>query len=85
MIRNIEQYRKLSPARMAQLADVNHRAFAIEELRQDILELYKQNEKLKEVARMIGYPEEISEEFQWDYEDASQFIRSNFTLEELDQ
>lgn len=83
MKRTIDQWRKCSPLKMAhEQSDVAKR-FAFEDAKADILELYAENMRLRNIARVIAYPAHGTPETAYSMRDLALLLQSAYTAEQL--
>ena len=57
MKRTIDQWRNCDPRAMANNQSNAAVQFALEDAKADVLELHKENQRLRNIARAIAYPE----------------------------
>lgn len=83
MKRTIDQWNKCEPKAMVQKQSEAACIFALQDAKADILELYKENLRLKNIARMIAYPCRGTHEEGYGIIDLSKLIQSAYTADQL--
>jgi len=84
MKRTIEQWKNCDPNAMAHNQSDAAKAFAFEDAKADILELYAENKRIRRVMQIIAYPRRGTHEEGYGIMDVSKLIQSAFTAEYLD-
>jgi hypothetical protein len=84
MRRSIEQYKNSCPKTMAHDMSDNAKQFAFEDAKSDIIELYEENIKMRELLRIIAYPCRGTNEEDIDIYSASEMIQAHYTSEQLE-
>ena len=83
MKRTIEQWKKCDPKAMATRQSDAAKYFAFEDAKADIIELYNENLRLKNVMRIIAYPSRGTHEEGYNITDMAKLIQSAYTAEQL--
>lgn len=83
MKRTIESYRNCDPKCMSTGQSDIAKRYAFEDMKADILELYNENQRLKNVMRIIAYPRRGTHEEGYNLMDMAKLIQSAYTAEEL--
>lgn len=83
MRRTIETYKKGDPFALAHNQSANAAMFAFEDMHADIIELWNENQRLKEIARMIAFPRRGTAEESYNIMDMAKLIQSAYTAESL--
>jgi hypothetical protein len=83
MKRLIEQWKNCDPKLMAHAQSLEAVQFAFEDAKADILELYKENMRLRNLARVIAYPARGTHEEGYNLMDFAKLIQSAYTAEQL--
>lgn len=83
MKRTIEQWSKCDPKAMAINQGDVAKQFAFEDAKADILELYAENLRLRNVMRIIAYPRRGTHEEGYCIIDMAKLIQSAYTAEQL--
>lgn len=83
MKRNIEQWRNCDPSKMTHDQSDAAKQFAFEDAKADILELYNENARLRNVMRIIAYPKRGTHEESYGLMDMAKLIQSSYTAEDL--
>jgi hypothetical protein len=84
MKRTIEQWQNCDPNAMAHNQSDAAKAFAFEDAKADILELYAENKRIRRVMQIIAYPRRGTHEEGYGIMDMAKLIQSAFTAEYLD-
>jgi hypothetical protein len=59
--------------------------FALEDAKADILELYAENKRIREVMRIIAYPKRGTHEEGYDLQDMANLIQLEYTAAQLSE
>lgn len=81
--REIEIYEKCEPYAMAHNQSRNAIMFAFEDMRADVLALHAENERFREVMRMIAFPRRGTPEEDYSLLDMAKLIQSAYSAEDL--
>lgn len=83
MKRTIEHWKNCSPKAMAFEQSQAAQKFAFEDAKADILELYAENLRLRNIARAIAYPMRGHHEEGYGLMDFAKLLQSAYTAEQL--
>ncbi len=83
MKRSIESWTRCDPALMASAQSEAARKFAFEDAKADIIELYRENLRLRNIARAIAYPQRGTPEEGYNLMDFAKLLQSAYTAEQL--
>lgn len=83
MKRTIDQWRNCEPKAMAHNQSCAAVQFALEDARADVLELHKENQRLRNIARAIAYPQRGTAEEGYGLMDFAKILQSAYTAEQL--
>ena len=83
MKRTIDQWRNCEPRAMANNQSNAAVQFALEDAKADVLELHKENQRLRNIARAIAYPERGTHEEGYGLRDFAKLLQSAYTAEQL--
>lgn len=83
MKRTIEQWRSCDPRSMAHKQSDTAKQYAFEDAKADILELYAECLRFKNIARIVAYPKRGTEEESYSMMDLAKMLQSAYTAEQL--
>lgn len=83
MKRTIEQWKNCDPHAMAENQSRVAICWAFSDAQDDILELYKENLRLKNIARAIAYPQRGTPEEAYSLMDFAKILQSTYKAEDL--
>ena len=81
--RAIDQWKNCDPTKMATEQSDAAIMYAFQDAKHDILELYKENLKLKNIARVIAYPCRGTHEEGYGLMDLAKILQATYTAEYL--
>ena len=84
MKRNISRWVKCDPDAMAREMSVGARAYAFEDAKSDILELHRDNVRLRDILRQIAYPKRGTSEESASLQNFADLIQQTYTIEQLE-
>jgi len=83
MKRTIEQWTNCNPKEMAFHQSEAAIMYAIEDAKSDILELHRENMRLRNIARAIAYPQRGTPEESYGIIDFAKILQSAYTADQL--
>jgi hypothetical protein len=83
MKRTIDQWKSCVPRAMAYEQSQAAQQFAFEDAKADILELHKENLRLRNIARAIAYPQRGHHEEGYGLMDFAKLLQSAYTADQL--
>ena len=83
MKRDIKQWENCDPKLMASAQSEAAVFFAFQDAKADILELYRENLRLRNIARAIAYPQRGRPEESYSLMDFAKILQSTYTAEQL--
>lgn len=83
MKRTIEQWNNCDPKVMANDQSDTAKMFAFQDAKADILELHAENLRLRNIARVIAYPQRGTHEDGYGLMDIAKMLQSAYTAEQL--
>lgn len=84
MKRDIQRWKNCDPRAMAEMSEAAV-FFALEDAKADILELYEENKRFRNIMRIIAYPRRGTHEEGYNTMDMAKLLQSAYTAEQLSE